>query len=163
LCSNAQWQAAAAGTHDPGSTGTGTQCRISNSSPRATGGAGIAPGATDTCVSMWGVDDMIGNLWEWTADWLVAGMDWQTGDGQSICPSGCTSNMGGWPAGYGDDATWSVDGRAFDGSSYVDGLPAAPRRGGNWEYGSRNGVFAFGLGSGPSTWNDDSGARCCLR
>ncbi|MFO8071051.1 MAG: SUMF1/EgtB/PvdO family nonheme iron enzyme [Polyangia bacterium] len=161
LCSNAQWQAAAAGTYDPGSTGTGTQCRISDSSPRATGGAGTTPGASSACVSMWGADDMIGNLWEWAGDWYVAGMGWQTGDGQSVCPTGCTSSSGGWPAGYGDDATWNVDGRAYDGSSYVDGLPAAALRGGRWVSESRAGVFALRLFNGPSGSSNGNGARCC--
>jgi formylglycine-generating enzyme required for sulfatase activity len=165
LCSNAEWQAAAAGTHDPGTVDDGgNQCLISDTAPRATGGAGGDPGATDSCVSMWGADDMIGNLWEWVDDWHVAGMSWQTGDGQSICTTGCTSNAGGWPAGYGDDATWNVNGRAHDGSSYVDGLPAAALRGGYWGHGgAQAGVFALALDGGPSLSTNNRGARCCFR
>ncbi len=50
LCGNAQWQAAAAGTYDPGSAETGNQCRIAvtNTSPRATGLAGANPGGSDS-------------------------------------------------------------------------------------------------------------------
>ncbi|MFO8071055.1 MAG: hypothetical protein R6V85_04195, partial [Polyangia bacterium] len=93
--------------------------------------------------------------------WYVAGMGWQTGDGQSVCPTGCTSSSGGWPAGYGDDATWNVDGRVHDGSSYVDGLPAAALRGGCRANESQAGVFALLLRYGPSRSGNDSGARCC--
>jgi formylglycine-generating enzyme required for sulfatase activity len=163
LCSNAEWQAAVAGTHDPGATSTGNQCVVSASEVRDSGLAGDTPGGTTSCVSIWGADDMIGNAWEWVADWDVAGLDWQTGDGTSACQSGCNVSPAGWPAGYGGDATWNVDGRAHDGSSYVDGLLAAARRGGNWTAASGAGAFAVNMGRGPSNSGASYGARCCRR
>jgi len=51
LLTNGEWQAAVAGTEDPGG------CVVSAGGPRATGAG--------TCLSHWGVEDLIGNLWEW--------------------------------------------------------------------------------------------------
>ena len=56
LPSNAQWQQAVAGTPDS------TACNVS------TGNAHTA-GQDAGCVSEDGVNDMVGNLWEWVADW----------------------------------------------------------------------------------------------
>ena len=38
-----------------------------------------------------------------------------------------------------------------------------PLRGGNWDNGSRAGVFALNLNNGPANWNNNVGARCCRR
>ena len=160
LCSNEEWQAAAEGTVDPGPwpdandadgcTGL-TQagaCNTCSDGPRQTGqGTG--------CVSNWGAEDMAGNLWEWTASWHSAGMSWQSSDGQI--------NTTAWPDGYGNDATWNVNGRSHDGSSYMDGLPAAALRGGPWSRGQGSGTFAMDLDLGPSSWFSTTGFRCCQR
>ena len=150
LCSNEQWQAAAAGTSDPGSNDGigGGACHTSGSGPRLTGNAGGTPTASTSCMSAWGAEDMVGNLCEWVGDWYVAGQDWQAGDGQGTSP---------WPSGYEDDRTWNLDGRAYDGSAYIDGLPAAGLRGGHWGSGTGAGVFALSLSNGPSFWNASVG------
>lgn len=161
LCTNAEWQSAAEGTHDPDANlGLSPLCNTSDTGPRATGQAGGTPGGSGSCISMWGAEDMVGNLWEWTSDWWTAGPTWQTASGQSQCPSGCTYTEG-WPSGYGSDATWSVNGEAHDGAGYVDGIPAAALRGGRWGDESRAGVFALALRNGPSYWATYGGARCC--
>jgi formylglycine-generating enzyme required for sulfatase activity len=156
LCTNEEWQAAAAGTHDPGTAESGTQCRIAvtNTAPRATGLAGTTPGGSATCVSTWGMEDAIGNLWEWVSWWGQAG------------PVNATFSAGQeasavWGASYGSDSTWNVNGTAHNGTAYTAGLPAAAIRGGDWAFGSRAGAFAMDLGDGPSYWGSDLGLRCC--
>ncbi len=56
LPTNAEWQAAALGTTD------GAPCIVNATGPGPTGTAG--------CVSDVGAFDMVGNLWEWVADWV---------------------------------------------------------------------------------------------
>jgi hypothetical protein len=160
LCSNAEWQAAVAGTVDPGSsTADVGACRTGPgpTGPRPTGRAGATPGGAGSCISLWGAEDMIGNLWEWTADWGQAGRGWDAGfsDGASTAP---------WPSGYGDggDRTWNLDGRSSRDAVYANGLPAAAFRGGGCDDGSRAGAFAVYLGDGPSSWHNGIGFRCCL-
>ena len=64
LPSNAAWQAAALGTPDPGTDNGTTDCNI------ITAGAVTATGSRSNCVSDVGAFDMVGNLWEWVADWV---------------------------------------------------------------------------------------------
>ena len=58
LPTNAEWQAAALGTPD-----TGTDCNVSTAATAATG-------SRSNCVSDVGAFDMVGNVWEWVADWM---------------------------------------------------------------------------------------------
>ena len=78
LLTNAEWQMAAAGTptaYEPGADNGMTDCNTS------TAGAVVATGSRSNCVSNWGVFDMVGNLYEWVADWIQDNSD---GDGGSI-------------------------------------------------------------------------------
>ena len=157
LCTNGQWQMAAAGTYDAGSYNgaSGGSCHTSGTAPRKTGMAGSVPGASTACISSWGAEDMIGNLWEWADLWGQAGkVNASYSTGAKVTP---------WPSGYGDgkDGTWNVNGEAYDGSKWTTGLPAAALRGGYWDHGSDAGVFAVNLSSGPSAWSTSHGARCC--
>jgi len=157
LCTNGQWQGAAAGTYDPGkyNGAAGGSCHTGGSAPRKTGMAGKVPGASASCISRWGAEDMIGNLFEWVDWWDQAGKTWMTSDGQDASP---------WPStgGYGDggDKTWNLDGRVLN-PSWINGSPAAALRGGGWYTGTDAGVFAVNLNEGPSSWHTDHGARCC--
>jgi hypothetical protein len=63
LPSNAEWQAAVVGTPDPGPDNGTTDC---NSGTTA---APTPTGSRSSCVSVDGAFDMVGNLYEWTADW----------------------------------------------------------------------------------------------
>ena len=156
LCSNQQWQAAVAGTVDPGSfdgDGGGACNTLSGlGNARATGAAGDSPSAADSCMSAWGAEDMIGNLWEWGTDWYASGLTPQYLDGQATVP---------WPAGYHDDAIWNVNGRAQNGVDWVDGSPAATTRGGSWADGTDAGSFSMSLSRGPTHFEDIIGFRCC--
>jgi formylglycine-generating enzyme required for sulfatase activity len=161
LCTNAEWQAAAAGTYDPpdGAEDAGTaQCRVAttNTGPRETGQAGATPGGNDSCISSWGAEDMVGNVREWTADWWQAGHHWTTA-------AGANEQTYAWGAGYGDDSTWNLNGNAYHGPpwAYTDGIPAAALRGGYWNHGAEAGVFALGINTGPSYASITTAARCC--
>jgi hypothetical protein len=106
LPTNAEWQAAALGTPD------GAPCIVNAASPRLTGTAG--------CVSDVGVFDMVGNLSEWVADWMLPA-------------TACSTPL----FGTGDDNCMSTDTNALGPPG-----PSALQRGGSNINGSGAGVFA---------------------
>ena len=83
LPSAAEWQMAAAGTN-------GADCN-------ASGGPLANTGASAACVSTAGAFDMVGNLWEWTADL------------RSDVTSGGTSAQTSYAAGFGESHSGNVD------------------------------------------------------
>ena len=85
LPSASEWQMAAAGTN-------GADC---NAAP---GGALASTGASANCVSTAGAFDMVGNLWEWTAD--------LTPDVATVGPKSANSSIA---AGFGESHTGSID------------------------------------------------------
>jgi len=64
LPSNAEWQAAVSGTPDPGPDNGTTDCNTGNAFTV------LATGSRSSCVSARGAFDMVGNLYEWVADWV---------------------------------------------------------------------------------------------
>ena len=65
LPSNAEWQAAVAGTPDPGQDDDGsTDCNTNSAQ------AVVAAGSRSGCRSARGAFDMIGNVAEWVAEWV---------------------------------------------------------------------------------------------
>ncbi len=136
LLTNQEWQGAAAGTVDPGSNNglANAMCNTNATGPRNTGNAGATPGGSDSCISNWGAEDMVGNLWEWVADWVppVAGS--------------CGS------------AVFSGDLNCLAGTTQAAGT-AALVRGGRWLDGPDAGVFAV-LGIDLSNANSLVGFRC---
>ncbi|HBB66245.1 MAG TPA: hypothetical protein DCZ93_02875 [Elusimicrobia bacterium] len=151
LLTNAEWQTAAAGTPDPGATGTAPNCNVSGSGPTTTG-------AGTSCLSSDGVENMIGSLWEWVADWGQYGPNNTTSNGQSFNTA--------WSEGadYGNDGTWNVGGAAYTSEGgrdvYIAGLPSAVIRGGGWNIVAPAGVFAFNAGFAPSGMDQGIGLRC---
>ncbi len=55
---------AVAGTPDPGLDNGATDCNTWSVFGR------VPTGSRASCVSNWGTYDMVGNLWEWVADWV---------------------------------------------------------------------------------------------
>jgi formylglycine-generating enzyme required for sulfatase activity len=177
LCANEEWQAAAAGTFDQGSNNgsVNTRCNTqAGNKERNTGLAGDKPGDGDCCVSRWGAEDMIGNLWEWVAMWGQAGPDSGVANGQYIGRVDGTPavEIGGF-AGFSPettgqgDGTWNVAGTATgcdrNGSACARkiGLPFAGVRGGDWGNGTKGGAFAISFDNGPSYNGSTVGFRCC--
>ena len=115
LPSNAEWQAAVAGTPDPGPDNGATDCNTANN-------FFVSPtGSRSGCVSARGAFDMVGNLWEWVADWVPR-----------------STRCGTWSPGVSPtDDVQCLAGVAEEGE------PGALLRGGDF------GVFNFGPDAGP--------------
>jgi len=163
LCTNGEWQGAAAGTYDPGkyNGSGGGSCHTGGTSPRKTGQAGKVPGASASCISRWGAEDMIGNMSEWVDIW------WQVGQASS----GSFANdkmFKPWPSNFGDgkDFSMNINGKAGNphitttGSTHGDGAPGAAIRGGSRD-GEAAGVFVISVRYGPAFYNQGIATRCC--
>ena len=133
LPSNAEWQAAAAGTPDPGPDNGTTDCNTSNS------GLGMTlTGSRNVCVSSRGAFDMVGNLSEWVADWLPR---------SPVC--------GTWSA----DVSPTGDAQCLAGTA-TTGEPGALVRGGGWFDGASAGPLTVIGAFAPSLSSDHVGFRC---
>lgn len=115
LPSNAEWQAAVAGTPDPGPDNGTTDCNTANAF------FATPTGSRSGCVSARGAFDMVGNLWEWVADWVPR-----------------STTCGTWSAGVSPTG----DAQCLAGAAET-GEPGALLRGGDF------GVFNFGPDAGP--------------
>jgi formylglycine-generating enzyme required for sulfatase activity len=150
LATGQEWLRAASGTTDPGASGgAGGACLTQAAAPRQTGGGAVG------CVSYWGAQDMIGNLWELTGEWY-AGV-------------GTTNVVNTWttPADGGEykgDGTYNIVSSAMVANVNEPGLPAASVRGGAWGMGTEAGVFALSLTDAPSnSINNTVGFRCAVQ
>ena len=161
LCRNAEWQMASLGTPDnetevPANPVCNIWSGLLPASAIVWGVEGMITrtGNAAQCISNIGANDMIGNLAEWVEEWGIGGKDWQEDDVSGTAP---------WPgSAYNVDGTWGIDGRAFNGNEFINGLPAAVVRGGDWEDGIAAGAYAISFFNAPSTSEWRMGTRCCL-
>jgi hypothetical protein len=131
LPTNAEWQVAVLGTPDPGPDDGATDCNSSSL-------ASVPTGSRSGCVSVDGAFDMVGNLYEWVAEWVPE-----------------STACGAWSA----EASPTGDSQCLAGADPMD-QPAALLRGGNHNIGPMNGPLAvtaeFSVTSHPSSF----GFRC---
>jgi len=132
LPSNAEWQAAVTGTPDPGPDDGAADCNTNSAA------AAVATGSRTSCVSADGAFDMVGNLYEWVADWVPRS-------------SGC----GAWGVGTSPTA----DSQCLAGA-LATGEPGALVRGGYFGNGSVAGPFTIFGSNAPSNQDDSIGVRC---
>ena len=111
LPTNAEWQAGVAGSPDPGTDNGTTDCNTASVAVSATG-------SRTSCVSADGAFDMVGNLFEWVADWVPKS-------------TGCGTWSGGISS-TGDDqclagaATTGEPGALVRGGDRIDGTASGP-------------------------------------
>jgi formylglycine-generating enzyme required for sulfatase activity len=129
LPTSAEWQVGANGTPDPGPDDHTTTCNTANNATTT------LTGARSGCVSARGAFDMVGNLTEWTADWLPL---------SPICLS--------WGA-------FSNDDMCLAGASETNDAPGALLRGGTFNDGSLAGPLSVG-DVPPSDTSPVIGFRC---
>ena len=132
LPTNAEWQVAALGTPDPGTNQSGIDDGAVDCNIGAVGYA-VFTGSRSRCVSDVGAFDMVGNVWEWVADWTPR---------STLCIS----------------ALFAADGNCLAGASVSDG-PGALLRGGGYVDETGAGVFAVSGLSPVTFWSPDYGFR----
>ena len=143
LLTNAEWQMAAAGTPDPGTDDETTDCNVSGPPFAKT-----PTGSRSKCKSNYEVFDMVGNVWEWVADWIQDKSDVDVVLISSVL--------------YGKDVIAGID------ENGPDGFPVALTRGGGLGDGVSTdaGVFALrttppsGSGGGIGFGDVTFGFRC---
>ena len=128
LPSNAEWQAAVAGTPDPGPDNGTTDCNTGSTFAVA------ATGSRSSCVSSDGAFDMVGNVYEWVADWVPR-----------------STTCGSW-GGSGDDQCLA--------GAATTGEPGALLRGGDFSFGTNAGPLTVLGDIQPSNSNNNIGFRC---
>lgn len=161
-----EWLEAATGSDDGAGTSDGADGRCVTNSTHAERFRGRNDPRRN-CLSWWGAQDMIGNVWEWTAEWAA-----NAGAQRAIpaADAGVGAAFGGiqvnydlrpWPAEYRSDSTWNIS-STVSGPGTTTGLPAAFARGGYWANGSGAGVFAMNLDLAPSSSSSAIGFRCVI-
>ncbi|PJA13090.1 MAG: hypothetical protein COX65_07545 [Elusimicrobia bacterium CG_4_10_14_0_2_um_filter_56_8] len=121
LITNAEWQAAVAGTPDPGASASyPPDCNTGGVGPTATNSGG-------SCLSSFGVENMVGSLWEWVADWGVyspSQLFWNATYGTDLASGPSATPVGGMVRGGAYDSVSTVAG-AFSFNTTVPPVGAA--------------------------------------
>jgi Sulfatase-modifying factor enzyme 1 len=89
LPTNAEWQAAATGTPDPGADNGTTDCNTASGSAPLTGNRA-------SCVSSRGAFDMVGGVAEWVADWVprpTTCTGWASFSNDDMCLAGADTTQ----------------------------------------------------------------------
>jgi hypothetical protein len=136
-----EWLEAASLTPDNGSTLTGA-CHVSEGPDRRNTGVGTL------CVSEWGAQDMVGNVSEWTQEWIGGVGQHSEEPGDAVF----------WPSPYRDDYVARILASSGGGAR---GFPGAASRGGGLE-GLNAGVFALNLRLRPNDQFSLYGFRCVI-
>lgn len=155
---NTEWQAAVAGTPDPGPDNGTTDCNTASISvapgdfpPDPLPPGAVKPtGSRSSCVSAVGVFDLVGNLYEWVADWVPLA----TLRDDGTC-AGSWSESRDDQCLAGANTTRSTDGVLETG--------ALLRGGGfivNFNGGEAAGPLNVSAAGGPSTSSNNIGFRC---
>jgi formylglycine-generating enzyme required for sulfatase activity len=131
LPSNAEWQGAVAGTPDPGPDNGTTDCNTDSVH------AAVNTGSRSACVSRFGAFDMVGNLYEWVADWVPRSL-----------------NCGSWSI--------SDDLQCLQGVA-TSGEPGVLVRGGSFASLNAAGPFSINGGLVPSQSSSGGGGFRCAR
>jgi formylglycine-generating enzyme required for sulfatase activity len=130
LPTSAEWQVGANGTPNPGPDNGTTDCNTASSNSTT------LTGARSRCVSARGAFDMVGNLYEWVADWVPR---------SAACP--------GW-------GTFSNDSMCLAGASMTANGPGALLRGGDFGSGPEAGPLTVSASFGPFNFGPSVGFRC---
>ncbi|MGH7408970.1 MAG: SUMF1/EgtB/PvdO family nonheme iron enzyme [Candidatus Methylomirabilales bacterium] len=133
LPTNAEWQAAALGTPDEADDNLDT---CNTTSDGIVGNDPVDTGSRMKCSSNVGAFDMVGNLWEWAADWVPRS-------------TGCVTAL------FAGDLNCLA---GADNSGTGTG-PGALVRGGSFNFGTGAGVFAVVGGVTPAQEFDNFGFR----
>lgn len=131
LCTEQEWQRAATGPENYpygyGETFESGRCNTPQQrNGEWMGGAGLAPsGAFAQCSNSYGLHDMIGNAWEWTASWYSQQQRWRAVRGGSYFHN---ANMARTDARYGRflDGEYHLDLIGFRCCRTAAGAPANP-------------------------------------
>jgi formylglycine-generating enzyme required for sulfatase activity len=131
LPSNAEWQLAVAGSPDPGPDNGTTDCNTQSVFDV------VDTGSRSSCKSSWGAFDMVGNVYEWVADWAPL---------STTCP--------GW-------GTFSNDIQCFAGASTAANNGPGPLvRGGDFIFGTSGGPLLVRADAPPTALGGNLGFRC---